>query len=205
MTNDISAIVGADVSRETRDRLEAYVALLTDENKRQNLIGGSTLNDLWNRHIIDSAQLLRYLPASTSADIGSGAGLPGLVIGILSPAPISLIEPRRLRSDFLQHCVNKLNLPNVTVVPAKAERAQGRFDAITARAVASVDTLFASAHHLSHPETIWVLPKGQRGQLELEAAQASWQGSFRTVPSITEGEAVIILASHVSPKRKGRA
>ncbi|WP_114227500.1 MULTISPECIES: 16S rRNA (guanine(527)-N(7))-methyltransferase RsmG [Sphingomonas] len=204
MIEQVSDAAQRDVSRETFERLERYVALLRGGNEQQNLISASTLDKIWSRHIIDCAQLLRFTPHGAIADIGSGAGLPGLVIAILSEQPITLIEPRRLRVEFLERCIADLNLPHVRVFHGKAERLSGRFDAITARAVASVDKLFAAAHHLSHPETVWVLPKGRNGENELAAAQASWQGRFRTERSITEGDAVIVVASEVSARRKGR-
>lgn len=204
MIDALRAATGADVSRETEGRLKKYGGLLLTANEQQNLIAKSTVGQLWDRHILDSAQLLRLLPVGPRADVGSGAGLPGMVLAILSDEPITLIEPRRLRVEFLRHCISELALTHADVVHAKAERATGKYAAITARAVASVDALFAAAHHLSHPETVWVLPKGQRGQSELAEAQASWQGRFRTEPSITEAGAVIVVASHVAPKRKGR-
>lgn len=204
MIERISAAAGRDVSRETFEQLEQYVGLLLEESAAQNLIAKSTIDDVWQRHIVDSAQLLAHLPVGLRLDVGSGAGLPGIVLAILSSEPITLVEPRRLRADFLNRCADRLGLESVKVVHDKVERVSGAFAAITARAVASIDKLFASAHHLSHPETVWVLPKGRSGELELAAAQASWQGRFRTEPSVTEGDAVIVVASHISPKRKGR-
>jgi 16S rRNA (guanine527-N7)-methyltransferase len=204
MIERLAAVTKIDVSRETFRRLEAYVELLISENERQNLIARSTVASLWERHIIDSAQLVPLLSERSTLDIGSGAGLPGVVLAILSPADITLVEPRRLRVEFLQSCIEKLELRNVTVVQGKAEGLRGRFDAITARAVAPIGDLFASAIHLSHPGTVWVLPKGGRGQMELAAARDAWQGRFRTEPSATEGEAVIVVASNVSARRKGR-
>ncbi|URD60196.1 16S rRNA (guanine(527)-N(7))-methyltransferase RsmG [Sphingomonas sp. KRR8] len=204
MIEKVAAAAGSSVSRETMERLEHYVHLLLDENNRQNLIAASTAEDVWMRHVVDSAQLLRFMPAGRHLDVGSGAGLPGLVLTILSEAPITMVEPRRLRAEFLQRCINELDLRHATVQQAKVERVSGKFDTITARAVAAIERLFAVAHHLSHPQTVWVLPKGRSGQMELAAARSSWQGHFRTEPSITEGEAVIVIASGVSPRRKGR-
>jgi 16S rRNA (guanine527-N7)-methyltransferase len=204
MTERLSSVVRKVVSRETVQRLEAYVALLLAENQRQNLIGRSSIDDIWERHIVDSAQLLPFVSGGSVLDIGSGAGLPGVVLAILSDVPITLVEPRRLRVEFLRHCTATLNLDHVTIAQAKAVSVSGKFDTITARAVAQVEELFASCFHLSHPGTIWVLPKGSRGKMELAEAQRSWQGRFRTEPSVTEGEAVIVVASNLSAKRKGR-
>lgn len=195
----------SEVSRETRGLLDRYVALLLDENDRQNLIGRSTVDDVWNRHIADSAQLVRFAPRPDSSwlDIGSGAGLPGLVIAILTEGPVTLVEPRKLRANFLERTTETLGLGRrVTVRAAKAERIAGRFDVITARAVAPVEILLRLSHHLSTDKTLWLLPKGKSAQSELEEARASWQGAFRLEPSVTSSEASILVASHV--RRKGR-
>lgn len=195
----------SDVSRETRAQLERFVALLLDENERQNLIGRSTVEDIWERHIADSAQLARFAPRPDSSwlDIGSGAGLPGIVIAILSEGPVTLAEPRKLRADFLQRVAQDLGLgERVTVVAAKAERLTGKFDVITARAVGSLANLLAISQHLSTDKTIWILPKGKSARFELDEARQAWQGEFRLEPSETSGEAAILVAAGV--RRKGR-
>lgn len=201
MIEDVIEASERPVSRETLEKLHRFVELLVEENARQNLISRSTLDSLWQRHIFDSAQLLRFAPEKASwVDIGSGAGLPGIVIAILSHQPIALVEPRRLRADFLQRVVVDLGLREATVHCAKVERISGSFDVITARAVAPVGTIFAISRHLSHPGTRWVLPKGRSGAKELAEAERAWQGRFRTEPSITEGDAVILLAEGVKPR-----
>ena len=195
----------ASVSRETRGRLERFVALLLDENDRQNLIGRSTADEIWERHIADSAQLVRFAPRPDSSwlDIGSGAGLPGMVIAILTEGPVTLLEPRKLRANFLQRAAETLGLgPRVTVHAAKAERITGRFDVITARAVASLDSLLRISQHLSTDKTLLLFPKGKSAQMELEEARRAWQGEFRLEPSATSGEAAILVACGV--RRKGR-
>jgi 16S rRNA (guanine527-N7)-methyltransferase len=122
------------------------------------------------------------------------------VLAILTEEPMTLIEPRRLRADFLQRCVDVLKLDHVVVQCAKAERVSDEFDVITARAVASADKLIAMTLHLSHPGTRWVLPKGRSGAKELAEVRRTWQGRFWTEPSITEGDAVILLAEGVKPR-----
>ena len=205
MRSAIEAVAGRDVSRETIDLLGRYVALLTQENERQNLIARSTIDDIWQRHIADSAQLVRFAPRPDSSwlDIGSGAGLPGLVIAILTEGPMTLVEPRRLRAEFLARAVQELGLSGrVAVHAAKVERIAGKFDVITARAVASVDSLLSISHHLSTDKTLWLFPKGKSAQSELDEARAKWQGDFRLETSLTSDEAAILVASGV--RRKGR-
>lgn len=203
MIEELRAVAGRDVSRETFEKLERYVALLLDANRQQNLIAPSSEPDLWTRHILDGAQILGLADWNGSwCDIGSGPGLPGLVIAILGGRPMVLNEPRRLRADFLRHVVGELALPDVTIAECKIEKLDGKFDLITARAVARLDKLFAMACHLAHSETKWVLPKGERAQSELDEAREAWQGSFRLVASRTHPASAIVIAEHV--QRRGK-
>jgi len=203
MIKQLSAAAGHDVSRETLERLERFVGFLLAENERQNLIAPKSIPDLWNRHILDGAQLLGLAQGTGSwCDIGSGAGLPGLIVAILGGMPMTLIEPRRLRADFLRQAIDHLGLHGVVVSEQKVERVEGKFDFITARAVARLDRLFGMAWHLAHAETKWVLPKGESAKSELDEARQTWQGSFRLEPSRTHPAAAIVVATHV--RRRGK-
>jgi 16S rRNA (guanine527-N7)-methyltransferase len=192
------------VPRGTEWKLRRFAELLRAENERQNLISKASAEDLWTRHILDSAQLARLAPEGrTWLDIGSGPGLPGLVLAITGVEHITLVEPRRLRTEFLERCVGELALDNVRVVTGKAEQLSGSFDVITARAVASLHQLFALAERLMAPEGRWVLPKGRSAAKELEEAQRTWQGDFRLEPSLTDPDARILVATGVR-RRTGR-
>ena len=194
---------GRSVSRETMERLGAYAALLAEENQRQNLISASTLGSLWERHILDSAQLVRYEPRAGASwvDIGSGAGLPGIVLACLVDGPVTLVEPRRLRAEFLMTATRELGLA-AKVVPGKAERVVGHFDAITGRAVASLSKFLGLSHHLSTKNTVWVLPKGRNAQSELAEAQRTWQGVFHVEQSVTDADSRIIVGTGVRAKTR---
>jgi 16S rRNA (guanine527-N7)-methyltransferase len=95
------------VSRETEEKLEAFIAFLKREAASQNLISASTLDHIWDRHIVDSAQLLRFCPDSpqTWIDLGSGAGFPGIVVALLSDHQVTLVESRGRRIDYLQRAI----------------------------------------------------------------------------------------------------
>jgi 16S rRNA (guanine527-N7)-methyltransferase len=194
----LEAAAGRHVSRETFEKLQAYVVLLTEEARRQNLIAASTIEVLWERHILDAAQLVRLETSTTGTwlDIGSGAGLPGVVISCLSGGVVTLAEPRRLRAEFLHRVVESLGL-NAMVVCSKAERLTGTFDMITARAVAPLSRLLELSSHLSTGKTTWVLPKGRRAVEELEHARRSWQGEFHVEPSSTDADSRIIVGTGV--------
>ena len=205
MIDALARAAARDVSRETFERLKNYVDLLSIESERQNLIAPSTLKAVWDRHILDSAQLLRFVPRGDASwiDIGSGAGLPGIVIALLSEGPITLIEPRRLRADFLTAAAAELGLAErVTVRQAKAERVTGRFDVITARAVAALNGFLTISAHLSTPETNWVLPKGRNAQSELAEAKRNWQCEARVEQSCTDVESKILVLTKVGTKRQ---
>ncbi|HVJ71173.1 MAG TPA: 16S rRNA (guanine(527)-N(7))-methyltransferase RsmG, partial [Sphingomicrobium sp.] len=185
------------------EKLDRYASLLIEENQSQNLIAATSIPELWTRHIADGAQLLGVARNSGNwCDIGSGPGLPGLVIAILGGHPMALNEPRRLRADFLRRVIADLDLDQVSVAECKVERLEGKFDYITARAVARLDKFFGMACHLAHSETKWVLPKGEKAQSELDEARVTWQGRFRLVPSRTHPTSAIVLAEHV--KRRGK-
>jgi len=196
--DDLSKAAGRAVSRETFNRIEAYIDLLREEGGRQNLVSASSLGGVWNRHIIDSAQLARFepFPGATWVDLGAGAGLPGVVIACLVDGPVTLVEPRRLRADFLHRVVKELRLGAV-VVHSKAEALRGTYDVITARAVAQLGRLLEISHHLSTRKTVWILPKGRAAVSELADAQKTWQGVFHVERSVTDEDSRIVVATGV--------
>ena len=184
------------VSRETT--LARYVDMLIDESSRQNLIAPSTIPSIWSRHIVDSAQLI---PLTTRdgrwLDIGSGAGLPGIVVSILRDAPITLVEPRQRRCDFLNHCVAELELKNVDVRKCRIDALIVPAAVISARAVGSLEQLFRGAIQCSSGQTTWLLPRGKSGRDELVQARKSWQGSFHVEQSLTHPDSNIVVARGV--------
>ena len=198
MIAELERAAARHVSRETFDRLSTYVELLKAENSRQNLVSAATLGTIWERHILDSAQLVRFepQPGASWVDLGSGAGLPGVVIACLVGGPVTLVEPRRLRAEFLSRVVGELSLA-ATVVCGKAERITGRFDVIAARALASLTNLLEMSQHLSTGNSLWVLPKGRSAQSELAEARRAWQGSFRIEQSVTDAMSHIVIGTGV--------
>lgn len=191
---------GGDVTR----RLADYVALLKDEGERQNLISPSTKPAIWSRHIVDSAQLLALAPSQQGhwVDIGSGAGLPGLVIAMASGWRVVLIEPRKLRAEFLVRAVDALGMTTqVCVLQANANRAGAPLAAVvSARAVATAGKLLNEARGFSDLSTTFLLPKGATAQAELENVQQTWHGMFHVEQSITDPDAGIIVATQVRPR-----
>lgn len=202
MIDELAAVAGRDVSRETVEKLDAYRRLVVAESDRQNLVSKSSLGDFWSRHVLDSAQLLRFAPGNVSwADVGSGAGLPGIVIACMDAGPVMLIEPRRLRAEFLEDVVERLGL-NARVHHGKAESVAGSFDVVTARAVSSLTKLLDISHHLSTGKTLFLFPKGKSAESELAEAKTTWQAAFHVERSAVDADSLIIVARDVRRRRR---
>ena len=187
---------------EKLQRLQRYVDLLLAANESQNLISKATEDAVWSRHILDSAQLERLAPeAADWLDIGSGPGLPGLVLAILTERPILLVEPRRKRVEFLTEAVQTLGLAQAQIRQAIVQKIHGGpFGAVTARAYAALPEIFSSTVRLTNRSTIWVLPKGRSAERELAEAREAWQGTFHVEHSLTDEAARIIVAKDVRPR-----
>jgi 16S rRNA (guanine527-N7)-methyltransferase len=199
-----------DVSRETREKLDAFVAYLLREAANQNLISASTLKQVWSRHIVDSAQLLAFMPSQMPngnwLDLGSGAGFPGVVIALMSDFKVTLAESRAKRIDYLQRAVEMLDLEaQVTVAGMQLERLEtAPFSVISARAFAPLPRLFDLAARFSTDKTIWLLPKGRNAAKEWQQVQPDWTGDFRIEPSITDAEAGILVGRLSATRHKAQ-
>jgi 16S rRNA (guanine527-N7)-methyltransferase len=189
------ALRGLDVSRETIERLEVYVNLLVKWQGTINLISESTLPSLWTRHIVDCAQLAALASGHRVwADLGSGAGLPGMVIAIMSmpraeATEVHLIEKDRRKASFLREAKRITGAP-VIIDAARAEDIlpdlAGRVTAVTARALAPLAELLELAEPLLTTRATGFFPKGQTLESELERASQIFEFEAQTVPSRTD-------------------
>jgi 16S rRNA (guanine527-N7)-methyltransferase len=188
------------VSRETWARLDAFVALLLERQRRMNLIGASTIPHLWTRHVADSLQLLPLAPtARVWADLGSGAGLPGLVIACAlageAGTQVHLIESTAKKAAFLRDCVNAVSLPAIVHhqrIEDFTRTNRVAFEAVTARALAPLDKLLAYANPLLRTGAVALFPKGQDVGAELTLASKSWKIEAELVPSKTDAQGRIV-------------
>lgn len=197
-----------DVPRGTMAALDAFAALLREESTQHNLVSKASLDQLWLRHIADSAQLLAFAPSPRAnwIDLGTGAGFPGLVVAALHGGSVTLVEERRLRVEFLHRAAEALGVA-VEILGTRINRVPARpFDVLSARAVAPLAKLLDLGTGLSTTNSVWLLPKGRNAQSELEALDPSWQGDFRLEPSVTDPNARIIVATGVrrAESRRGK-
>ena len=193
-----------DVSRETKEKL----ALLEQELRRwqaiKNLVGPATLDRIWDRHIVDSLQLLDLAPgARTWLDLGSGAGFPGLVLAIAGQErglKVDLVESNSRKCAFLRH-IARLTGADATVHEARLEtivpRFVGRTDVVSARALASLTNLLEWTEPLLKAGTIGLFPKGRDVESELTEARESWTFDVEILPSRTDTDARILRITSI--------
>ncbi len=183
-----------NVSRETLERLEQYLVLLQRWQKAINLVGPKTLADPWRRHLLDSAQLNQHLPAQTGliVDLGSGAGLPGMILAILGRSKVHLVESDQRKAQFLKEATRNLNL-DVTVHAERIEAMKPlSAHVLTARALAPLPRLLDLASPLIERDTLCFFLKGQHATDELTAARKSWMMRSRCLPSLSDPSAAIL-------------
>ena len=192
-----------NVSRETFLQLERYVALLLKWNPKLNLLGPATEADIWSRHIADSLQLLSFIPQSIArlADFGSGGGLPGLVIAMCRPEiQIHLVEQDQRKAAFLREASAQLQLKNTVIHAVDITTLHEKFELITARALASLEKLFALAYPLLAPNAFCLFPKGENYVNEISDAMKSWSFNHQLFNSKTNEKSSIISVTELSKR-----
>lgn len=191
------SFVEARCSEVSLKLIDSFVGMLKQANQSQNLVSPQSLDSIWLRHIADSAQLLDHVPRETGnwMDIGTGAGLPGLVLAIINPnRHYVLVEPRKLRVQWLSFAVSELQLSNCTVLGSDIAKVESfESDVISARAVASLQQLIALSARFSTTTTRWVLPKGRSAAQEVAALPMYQRKMFHVEQSRTSRDAGIVV------------
>jgi 16S rRNA (guanine527-N7)-methyltransferase len=182
------------VSRETLDRLAKYVELLNSWTRRINLVGRDTLGDVWRRHILDSAQLFPLIPreARRLVDLGSGAGLPGLVLSIMGVPEVHLIESDGRKAVFLREAVRVTGAPAIIHAQRIDRVSVSAADVVTARALAPLSELLAISERFLGPQTVCIFPKGRMVEEELTEAAKAWHIRLDRQPSLTDPSGCIL-------------
>lgn len=193
-----------DVSRETIDQLHRFEALLKKWNPVINLVSKSTLERVWQRHFLDSAQLLDLAPpqAETWADFGSGGGFPGLVIAVLAAElrpelKVTLVESDARKTAFLLSASQALGI-SVKIHAERVEKlAPLAADIITARALAPLMDLIGLSHRHLAQNGICIFPKGENHSIELTEAQKYWTFSHKNKGSVTDQSSSILIIGDI--------
>lgn len=176
--------LGADLPHATTDRLLDYLNLLARWNRAYNLTAVRDPAAMVTRHLLDSLALLPHLSGCHAADLGSGAGLPGLVLAIADRRrEWLLVDANGKKARFLRAAVRELALPNVRVAQQRVQEVEGHFDTVTARAFASLPDMLAWGGHLLAPGGRWLAMKGQLPRDELAALPAGFR--IQSTPALT--------------------
>lgn len=197
--------IGINVSRETMDRLALYSDLLKKWNPKINLVARSTIDQMWQRHFVDSAQLFNLKPESCDhwVDLGSGGGFPGLVIAILRAElqpemQVTLIESDERKSAFLRTVLREAGVKGKVITNRVEKEPAVGADVISARALADLSTLLGFASQHLKPSGSCLFPKGVRWEKELESARESWRFECESFKSETEAAAVVLKIGNIA-------
>ena len=186
---------------ETTDRLAAYLALLEKWQQRINLVGSGSMQDPWRRHILDSAQLLPLLPSGSPsvADLGTGAGFPGVVLAIMGDARVHLVESNARKCAFLSE-VLRITETKATIHHKRIEDlASLAVDVVTARGCANLLSLLDYAKPLLTPSGICLFLKGQSVEAELTESQKKWRMRTQRITSRSDPAGVVLKLSDIVP------
>lgn len=199
------------VSYETADKLDRYAELLTEWNQKFNLVSKNTIPEIWNRHFLDSAQLFQHIPKNggTIADLGSGAGFPGLVLSIMGAPNVTLIEATGKKADFLRTVIAELNL-DTKVRQDRIETIRDyKADIITARALKSLKELFKLCAPLMKKDSVALFLKGRALAEELTESSQWWRFKYEKLPSISDPSGNVLIIKdlhykHAAPRKNHR-
>jgi len=197
-----------NVSRETFSKLEQYCQSLIDWQQKFNLVSSSSLQDVWNRHFLDSAQLFEYIPqkALTLLDIGSGAGFPAMVLAIIGAEKtpylkITMAESITKKTLYLNYVKDMVKV-DAEIINKRVEDIKDRkFDVITARAVTSLTDLLEYAYPILNDGGICIFPKGKKYNEELKEAEKKWLFNVKIADSKTSDEGKILIIERIKRKK----
>ncbi|TAN05170.1 MAG: 16S rRNA (guanine(527)-N(7))-methyltransferase RsmG [Rhodanobacteraceae bacterium] len=199
------AALHLDLPQDAQTRMLAYLRLLDQWNHAYNLTAVRDPADMVARHLLDSLAVLPWIQGKTLADLGSGAGLPGIPLAIARPGlAVTLVESNGKKARFLREAVRSLPLANVRVAQARVQDLRGQFDTITARAFASIPDMLAWAGHLLAPDGRWLALKGHPDAGEMAAVAAPFRviaAHALAVPGIDAERCLIELTR--GPSRAG--
>ncbi len=197
----LSRVLNMNKSEHKIEQLLIYLALLQKWNKAYNLTAIRDVNDMVTHHILDSLAILPWVNGPRVADIGSGAGLPGIPLAILNPAlQVVLLDSNGKKIRFLQEVKRVLKLTNVEIEQARAEsfHSTARFNTVTSRAFSSLEGFIDWTKHLIAEQGIWLAMKGRHPEQELASINHPYHVETYEVPGITGDRCCVIIENQIS-------
>lgn len=198
-----------NVSRETITKLKAYESMVKEWNNKFNLVSKSSVDELWNRHIIDSVQLIQFMKPTDKIlyDFGSGAGFPAIVLAILCEQlfpdlTINLVESIGKKTTFLNAVKTELKLKNINIWRERIENLKiADVDIISSRALAALPKLMEYAYPFCKSKTRLIFPKGENWEKEIEEAKKQWLFEYSVIQSVTDNSGHILNISKLRRKK----
>ncbi|WP_028878105.1 16S rRNA (guanine(527)-N(7))-methyltransferase RsmG [Terasakiella pusilla] len=192
-----------DVSRETLDKLQVYADLLVKWQAKINLVSNSTLDDLWTRHLLDSAQVFPFLPNQTKTlvDIGCGAGFPGLVLAIMGVEDVHMVDSDMRKMAFVREVARATETP-VTIHNCRIDDVKETefADVVTSRALASLEKLLGFSANLRKPDGTCIFLKGRKTEEEIREAQKNWNFEYQSHGSVSDHEGKVLIIERMTRK-----
>jgi 16S rRNA (guanine527-N7)-methyltransferase len=190
-----------NVSRETFARMKSHQALLEKWQKSINLVSKNTLPDSWERHFVDSFQLIPHISSNSSVlDMGSGAGFPGLVLAI-NNYDVTLVESDEKKVQFLKNVSRETFCKSVTIIRDRIEKIPPKFfDVITSRALANLDTLLEWSEKFISQNSTCLFHKGENWFNEIQEAEKNWRFDLENIPSKINPSSCILKINHISKR-----
>ena len=192
-----------NVSRETLDKLQAYGDLLVKWQAKINLVSNTTIDDLWNRHLLDSAQIYPLIPTGTKTlvDIGCGAGFPGLVLAIMGVPDVHMVDSDSRKMSFVREAARITETP-VTIHNCRIDDiGETEFaDVVTSRALATLEKLLGFSKALRKPDGTCIFLKGRKTEEELKEAQKRWDFDYQSQGSLTDKEGRVLIIERMTQK-----
>ena len=193
--------IGINPTQTQLKACDIYVNNLTKWQKKINLVGATTLKKPYTRHLLDSAQLIPLVPRGTLLDVGSGAGLPGLILSIFIDNPITLCERISKKTSFLSDTIRKLSLEErCRVLATDVAYLDEAYDVITGRAVTNISKFLSLTLKQRKDDTLYILQKGKGVEDELNAASKKWNFDSTLHNSAVDLESKVLLLSNVCEK-----
>ena len=205
---ELASFGDKDVSRETLDRLRIFESLVKKWTKTINLVSKGDFSKIWERHILDSAQIYPYLPRfpSNYLDFGSGGGFPSIVLAVIlyeddPDIEIHLIESDGRKAAFLRTALRELQIPGMVWSERVQEVKLSPARVVSARAVAPLVDLLSMAQKLINSETVCFFPKGVNWKKEVKDARKQWSFDLKAINSLTQSDAFILELGRIERVR----
>ncbi|MDC0057076.1 16S rRNA (guanine(527)-N(7))-methyltransferase RsmG [Alphaproteobacteria bacterium] len=180
--------------------MQKYIDSIVQYSAHTNLVGKSTLSDPWLKHIMDSLQLISFIKNKKYSilDMGTGAGLPGVVLSIVGHKNVSLVDSNGKKIKFLKMIKDDLSL-NFNIISGRLEKLNNlKFDIITSRALAKLDILFGYSQNFMKKNTLLIFLKGKTVNEEIFEAKKNWKFNFQKHQSITDSRGIILVIERLS-------